>query len=337
MVFLDFEQPLEKLYEQLEKIQQVGEESEVDVTTMVRDLESKIKQTRKEIYGNLTGWQKVQLSRHPERPYTLYYIEQMCKKFVELHGDRKFADDKAIVGGLGSLDGQTVMLIGQQKGTNVKMRQYRNFGMANPEGYRKALRLMKMAERFGYPVVCLIDTPGAYPGIEAEERGQAEAIARNLIEMAQLRVPIVCAVIGEGASGGAIGIGLGDRIFMLENTWYSVISPESCSSILWRSWDHKEKAAEQLQLTADHMYEFGIIDGIIKEPTGGAHAAPEEMARLLKRQLKKTIAELQEIPTDELIAQRIEKYASIGQFASTEVPLPVAEPAKSPTEEAAAE
>ena len=317
MVFLDFEQPLEKLYEQLEKIKQVGEESEVDVSSMIRDLETKIKQTRKEIYGNLTGWQKVQLSRHPERPYTLYYIEQMCKKFVELHGDRNFADDKAIVGGLGTLDGQTVMLIGQQKGVNTKMRQYRNFGMANPEGYRKALRLMKMAERFGYPVVCLIDTPGAFPGIEAEERGQAEAIARNLIEMAQLRVPIVCTVIGEGASGGAIGIGLGDRIFMLENTWYSVISPESCSSILWRSWDHKEKAAEQLQLTAEHMHEFGIIDGIIKEPAGGAHYAPEEMARLLKRQLKKTIAELQEIPTDELIEQRIAKYSAIGQFEST--------------------
>ena len=320
MVFLDFEEPLERLYEQLEKIQQVGEASEVDVSTMVRDLELKIKQTRKEIYSHLSGWQRVQLSRHPERPYTLYYIEQMCKKFVELHGARKFADDKAIVGGLGSLDGQTVMLIGQQKGTNVKMRQYRNFGMANPEGYRKALRLMKMAERFGHPVVCLIDTPGAYPGIEAEERGQAEAIARNLIEMAQLRVPIVCAVIGEGASGGAIGIGLGDRIFMLENTWYSVISPESCSSILWRSWDHKEKAAEQLQLTAEHMHEFGIVDGIIKEPAGGAHSAPEEMARLLKRRLKKTIAELQELPVDELIAQRIAKYSAIGQFAAAEVP-----------------
>jgi acetyl-CoA carboxylase carboxyl transferase subunit alpha len=314
MVFLDFEQPLEKLYEQLEKIQQVGEEGIVDVSEMVKELENKIKNLRKEIYSNLTGWQKVQLSRHPERPYTLYYIEQMCRKFVEMHGDRCFKDDKAIIGGLGSLDGQTVVILGHQKGINTKMRQYRNFGMANPEGYRKALRLMKMAERFNFPIVTLIDTPGAFPGVEAEERGQAEAIARNLFEMAQLKVPVVCVVIGEGASGGAIGIGLGDRVYMLENTWYSVISPESCSSILWHSWDFKEQAAEALKLTADHMYEFGLIDGIIKEPLGGAHAAQEEMAKILKRQIKKAIAELLEMTPEERIEARINKYAAMGVY-----------------------
>lgn len=314
MVFLEFEKPLEKLYEQLDKIKQVGEEGEIDVDPMIKELETKIRNTRKEIYSNLTGWEKVQLSRHPERPYTLYYISQMCKKFIELHGDRYFKDDKAIVGGLANLDGQTVMVIGHQKGVNTKMRQYRNFGMANPEGYRKALRLMKMAERFGFPVVTLIDTPGASPGLEAEEHGQAEAIARNLFEMAQLRVPIVCVVIGEGASGGAIGIGLGDRVYMLEYTWYSVISPESCSSILWRSWDFKEQAAEALKLTADHMFEFGLIDGIIREPVGGAHSAPEEMAKLLKRQIKKAISEVQDMTPDERIEARINKYASMGVF-----------------------
>ena len=314
MQFLDFEGPLETLYDQLEKIKQVGEKGEVDLSTTIKELENKIKNKRKEIYSNLTGWQKVQLSRHPERPYTLYYIHQMCKKFVELHGDRYFGDDKAIVGGLGSLDGQTVMILGHQKGVNTKMRQYRNFGMANPEGYRKALRLMKMAEKFNYPVVCLIDTPGAFPGIEAEERGQAEAIARNLLEMAQLRVPIVCVVIGEGASGGAIGIGLGDKVSMLENTWYSVISPESCSSILWRSWDYKEQAAEALKLTAEDMHGFGIVDDIIKEPLGGAHGNPEEMAKILKRYLKKAIAELKEMNAEERIEKRIQKYSKIGQY-----------------------
>ncbi|MEM9835816.1 MAG: acetyl-CoA carboxylase carboxyltransferase subunit alpha [Bacteroidota bacterium] len=313
MVFLDFEKPLETLYEQLEKVKAVADEGIVDMSETIQQLENRIKVTRKEIYSNLSGWQRVQLSRHPERPYTLYYIEQMCRKFVELHGDRKFGDDKAIVGGIGNMDGQTVVIIGHQKGVNTKMRQYRNFGMANPEGYRKALRLMKMAERFGFPVVCLIDTPGAYPGIEAEERGQAEAIARNLFEMAQLRVPIVCAVIGEGASGGAIGIGVGDHVAMLENTWYSVISPESCSSILWRSWDYKEQAADALKLTAEDMHSFGIIDEIIKEPPGGAHMAPVEMAKVLKRQLKKAIASLQSMDVDTMIEKRIEKYASIGQ------------------------
>lgn len=314
MVFLDFEKPLETLYEQLKKIEQVGSEGDIDVTEMLKELEGRIKNKRKEIYSNLTGWQKVQLSRHPERPYTLFYIKEMCKKFIELHGDRYFQDDKAIVGGIGNIDGQTVVIIGHQKGINTKMRQYRNFGMANPEGYRKALRLMKLAERFNFPIITLIDTPGAFPGLEAEERGQAEAIARNLFEMAQLRVPIVCAVIGEGASGGAIGIGLGDRVFMLENTWYSVISPESCSSILWRSWDNKEQAAEALKLTADHMLSFGLIDDIIKEPLGGAHTAPEEMAKTLKKHLKKAIAELQEMDPDQRIMARIDKYANMGVY-----------------------
>ena len=314
MVFLEFEKPIEKLYEQLDKIKQVGESGDVDVSETIKELETKIKNTKKDIYNNLTGWQKVQLSRHPERPYTLFYINAMCRKFVELHGDRYFKDDKAIVGGLGNLDGQTVMFIGHQKGDTTKERQYRNFGMANPEGYRKALRLMKMAERFRIPIVCLIDTPGAYPGIEAEERGQAEAIARNLYEMAQLKTSIVCVVIGEGASGGAIGIGLGDRVFMLENTWYSVISPESCSSILWRSWDHKEKAAESLKLTPDHMLGFGLIDGILNEPAGGAHNNPEEMAKILKKHLKKEIAALKELDTEERITLRIEKFSQMGEF-----------------------
>ncbi len=314
MVFLDFEKPLETLYEQLEKLRQVGEEGELDVTEQIKELESRIRAKRKEIYANLNGWQKVQLSRHPERPYTLFYISQMCKKFVELHGDRCVKDDKAIVGGLASLDGQTVVILGHQKGVNTKMRQYRNFGMANPEGYRKALRLMKLAERFNFPIITLIDTPGAYPGVEAEERGQAEAIARNLFEMAQLRVPVISIVIGEGASGGAIGIGLGDRVYMLEYTWYSVISPESCSSILWHSWDYKEQAAEALKLTSDHMLEFGLIDGVIKEPAGGAHTAPEEMAKLLKRQIKKALAELSEMSPEARIHARINKFDQMGVF-----------------------
>lgn len=314
MVFLEFEKPLEKLYEQLEKIKQVGEEGDIDVSQNIKELENKIKSETKEIYSNLTGWQKVQLSRHPERPYTLYYIEQICKKFVELHGDRYFKDDKAIVGGIGKINGQSVVIMGHQKGVNTKLRQYRNFGMANPEGYRKALRLMKLAERFNYPVICLIDTPGAFPGLEAEERGQAEAIARNLFEMAQLKVPILCYVIGEGASGGAIGIGLGDRVFMLENTWYSVISPESCSSILWRNWDHKEEAAEALKLTADDMLGFGLIDDIIKEPIGGAHTDPEKMAKTLRTHIKKEIAVLMESTPDQRIDNRLVKYGSMGKY-----------------------
>jgi acetyl-CoA carboxylase carboxyl transferase subunit alpha len=285
---------------------------------MIKELESKIKSKRKEIYSSLTAWQKVQLSRHPERPYTLYYLESMCKKFIELHGDRCGGDDHAIVGGLGNLDGQSVMFIGHQKGVNTKMRQYRNFGMANPEGYRKALRLMKMAERFGIPVVTLIDTPGAFPGLEAEERGQAEAIARNLFEMAQLRVPILCYVIGEGASGGALGIGLGDKVFMMEYTWYSVISPESCSSILWHSWDYKEKAAEALRPDADNMLEFGLIDGILKEPFGGAHNAPEEMAKTLKKHIKAELEKVIALDADERIMQRIDKYSAMGNYIQSE-------------------
>jgi acetyl-CoA carboxylase carboxyl transferase subunit alpha len=314
MVFLEFEKPLESLYEQLDKINQVGEQGDIDVSDKIKELEARIRSKRKEIYTNLSGWQKVQLSRHPERPYTLYYIEQITKKFTELHGDRNFGDDKAIVGGIGQINGYSAVIIGHQKGVNTKMRQYRNFGMANPEGYRKALRLMKMAEKFNLPIICLIDTPGAFPGLEAEERGQAEAIARNLYEMSQLRVPILCYVIGEGASGGAIGIGLGDRVFMLENTWYSVISPESCSSILWRSWDYKEQAAEALKLTADHMFEFGLVDGIVKEPLGGAHTDPVGMAKGLKKHLKAELAQLMEMDADVRIDARIEKYSQMGQF-----------------------
>ena len=318
MVFLEFEQPLENLYEQLEKIREVEESGDVDVSGQIKQLENKIKSTRKQIYSNLTGWQKVQLSRHPERPYTLFYIENVFKRFVELHGDRHYGDDKAIVGGLAKLNGSSVMVIGHQKGVNTKMRQYRNFGMANPEGYRKALRLMKMAEKFSLPIICLIDTPGAYPGIEAEERGQAEAIARNLIEMVQLKVPVLCYVIGEGASGGAIGIGVGDRVFMLENTWYSVIAPESCSSILWRSWDHKEEAAEALKLTADHMHDFGLVDGIVKEPLGGAHTDPEEMIKILRRHIKTSLGEIKDMDPEERIQERIEKYSKMGRFVVNE-------------------
>lgn len=315
MTFMDFEKPLEALFEQLEKLREVGEKGELDVSDMVRELEGKIETKRKEIFENLNGWQKVQLSRHPERPYTLYYLETMCEKFVELHGDRYAGDDHAIVGGLADLDGQTVMFIGHQKGVNTKMRQFRNFGMANPEGYRKALRLMKLAERFDIPVVTLIDTPGAFPGLEAEERGQAEAIARNLFEMAQLKVPILCYVIGEGASGGALGIGLGDRVFMMEYTWYSVISPESCSSILWHSWDFKEQAAEALKLDADNMLEFGLIDGILKEPLGGGHNAPEQLADTLKNHIKVELGKLMPQDPEERIVARIEKYSKMGQYA----------------------
>ena len=315
---MDFEKPLETLYEQLAKLNEVAQQGEVDVTDSVRELEEKISSKRKDIYANLSGWQKVQLSRHPERPYTLYYVTTMCDKFIELHGDRYAGDDHAIVSGLAKLDGQTVMIIGHQKGINTKMRQYRNFGMANPEGYRKALRLMKMAERFGFPVVTLIDTPGAFPGLEAEQRGQAEAIARNLFEMAQLRVPILCYIIGEGASGGALGIGLGDKVFMLEYTWYSVISPESCSSILWHSWDYKERAAEALKLDADNMLSFGLIDAIVKEPEGGAHQAPEQMAGILKQHILSELAKLNPMDPDDRIEQRIDKYGKMGQYGIIE-------------------
>ncbi|MBK8954859.1 MAG: acetyl-CoA carboxylase carboxyltransferase subunit alpha [Saprospiraceae bacterium] len=319
MIFMDFEKPLENLYDQLSKLQKIAEDSKIDMSEKIAELEEKIKETRKQIYSNLTGWQKVSLSRHPNRPYTLDYIKLITKKFIELHGDRCVKDDKAIVGGLAKIDQTEVVIIGHQKGNTTKLRQYRNFGMANPEGYRKALRLMKLAEKFNLPVIAFIDTPGAYPGIEAEERGQAEAIARNLFEMAKLEVPILCYIIGEGASGGALGIGVGDRVFMLENTWYSVISPESCSSILWRSWNFKEQAAEALKLTADHMESFGLIDGIVKEPLGGAHSDHEAMAKNLKKHIKSQLTELNEIPKEELIQMRIEKYSKMGRFV--EVPV----------------
>ncbi len=318
MIFLDFEKPLLDLYDQIEKWQRIGKSKSLDVSDRITDIEHQIENTRKNIYKDLNGWQRVQLSRHPERPYTLFYLSQICDKFTELHGDRNFGDDKAIVGGFGSLDGETVMFIGHQKGSNSKTRQYRNFGMPNPEGYRKALRLMKLAEKFDKPIVCFIDTPGAYPGIEAEERGQAEAIARNLFEMSQLKVPILCIVIGEGASGGALGIGLGDKILMLENTWYSVISPESCSSILWRSWEFKEIAAEQLKLTAKDMTGFGIVDGIIEEPDGGAHHDPEKMAQFIKQRIIKELKELKKLDSEERIDLRIDKYANIGEYDFSE-------------------
>ncbi|MBP8724921.1 MAG: acetyl-CoA carboxylase carboxyltransferase subunit alpha [Saprospiraceae bacterium] len=314
MIFMDFEKPLETLYDQLEKLKKIEEDSKIDMSEKIAQLEEKIKETKKTIYSNLTGWQKVSLSRHPNRPYTLDYIRMITKKFIELHGDRCVKDDKAIVGGLAKIDQQSVMLIGHQKGNTTKLRQFRNFGMANPEGYRKALRLMKTAEKFNIPVISFIDTPGAYCGLEAEERGQAEAIALNLFEMAKLEVPIICYIIGEGASGGALGIGVGDRVFMMENTWYSVISPESCSSILWRSWNFKEQAAEALKLTADHMESFGLIDGIVKEPLGGAHIDPEAMGKALKKHIKSQLAELTDVPKDELIARRIEKYCKMGKF-----------------------
>lgn len=317
MVFLDFEQPVADLYEELEKLKEIGAKSKTDISQPEQALIEKINKLKEEIYSNLNGWQKVQLSRHPDRPYTLYYIENLCDSFTELHGDRNVKDDKAIVGGFGSIDGTTVMLIGHQKGVNTKMRQYRNFGMANPEGYRKALRLMKLAEKFNKPIVTFIDTPGAFPGIEAEERGQAEAIARNIYEMTLLKVPVICLIIGEGASGGALGIGVGDRVLMLENTWYSVISPESCSSILWRSWDYKELAAENLKLTAEDNYANKLIDGIIKEPLGGAHSAPEKMVEILKEKIISTIKELQKFSPEERIQQRIDKFGSMGSYEET--------------------
>ncbi|MBO9155025.1 acetyl-CoA carboxylase carboxyltransferase subunit alpha [Chitinophaga sp. MAH-28] len=314
MQFLDFEKPIADLYEQLEKLRENGEKSGVDVSATVKEYEQKILDTQQQIYKNLSSWQKVQLSRHPDRPYTLEYIERMTTNFVEMHGDRNVKDDKAMVGGFADLDGETVMFIGQQKGVNTKMRQIRNFGMANPEGYRKALRLMKLAERFNKPIITLIDTPGAYPGLEAEERGQGEAIARNLFEMVKLRVPVICVIIGEGASGGALGIGIGDRIFMLENSWYTVISPENCSTILWRSWNFKEKAAEELKLTSGYMSQFGLVDGVIQEPVGGAHSNHEEMAAILKAKLKQTLAELKPIDPDARIEQRIEKFSNMGFY-----------------------
>jgi len=308
----DFEKPIADLQQQIEKVKQIAEKTKVDMSGTLTELDQQLAAAKEQIYSNLTGWQKVQISRHPERPYTLQYIEMMCENFIELHGDRTVKDDKAIVGGFASIGGQTVMVIGHQKGTNTKLRQYRNFGMANPEGYRKALRLMKLAEKFNKPVVTLIDTPGAFPGLEAEERGQGEAIARNLLEMSVLRVPVICVVIGEGASGGALGIGIGDKVLMLEHSWYSVISPENCSAILWRTWDYKERAAECLKLTGDDMLQNGLIDGIIPEPMGGAHQDPVAMAETLKNRILEDLKGLKTKDIDTVVNERIEKFCSMG-------------------------
>lgn len=315
MEYLEFELPIKELEEQLQKCQLIGEESDVDVTETCRQIDKKLAETKKDIYKNLTAWQRVQLSRHPNRPYTLDYIKAIFgDTFLELHGDRNFKDDKAMIGGLGKIGDQSYMFVGQQKGYNTKTRQYRNFGMANPEGYRKALRLMKTAEKFGIPVVTLIDTPGAYPGLEAEERGQGEAIARNIFEMTRLKVPIITVIIGEGASGGALGIGVGDKVLMLENTWYSVISPESCSSILWRSWEYKEQAAEALKLTAKDMKKMKLVDEIVKEPLGGAHKDREKTFLTVRDAIEKAYGEFKNLSPKELVKQRMEKYSEMGVF-----------------------
>ncbi len=315
MEYLDFEQPIKELDQQLEKCQNIGEESDVDVTQTCNNIIKRLEVLKKEIYSNLTPWQRVQVSRHPSRPYTLDYIKAITNDvFLELHGDRNFSDDKAIIGGLGKINQQSFMFIGHQKGYNTKTRQYRNFGMANPEGYRKALRLMKSAEKFHIPIVSFIDTPGAYPGLEAEERGQGEAIARNIFEMSHLKTPIIIIVIGEGASGGALGIGVGDRVYMLENTWYSVISPESCSSILWRSWENKEQAADALKLTAKDMKKQKLIDAIIKEPVGGAHSDRNLIFDIVKKLILKAFDELKDVPKQKLVDLRREKFFSMGVF-----------------------
>ena len=317
MEYLDFEKPLKQLIDQLEECKVIGNKSKIDVSETCKKLTQKIKQTKIDLYKNLTPWQRVQISRHPSRPYTLDYINALTDgTFLELHGDRNIRDDKAMIGGLGKIDDQTFMFIGQQKGFNTKTRQYRNFGMSNPEGYRKALRLMKSAEKFEIPILCLIDTPGAYPGLEAEQRGQAEAIAKNLFEMFKLKTQIICIVIGEGASGGALGIGIGDHVMMLENTWYSVISPESCSSILWRSWDYKEKAAEALKLTPNDMKKNKLIDKIINEPLGGAHNNREKTFINVKNAILNSIATLKKIKIDTLLDQRLKKFTSMGVFNS---------------------
>jgi acetyl-CoA carboxylase carboxyl transferase subunit alpha len=313
MTYLDFEKPIEELISEIEKLNAMGEKNNVDVARAVNDLEDKLLLKKKEIYSNLTAWQRVQLSRHPERPYTLSYMNTITDNtWIELFGDRNVRDCKAMIGGFGRVNGKTIMFIGQQKGINTKMRQLRNFGMANPEGYRKALRLMKLAEKFNKPIVTFIDTPGAYPGLEAEERGQGEAIARNLLEMCQLKVPVICIILGEGASGGALGIGIGDRVLMLENTWYSVISPESCSSILWRNWENKERAAEALKLTPNDMLGNKLIDGIINEPLGGAHNDIPKAHELVKQAILKHLAEIENIDPEERINQRINKFCEMG-------------------------
>lgn len=311
--FIEIEKPVKELVDQLKELRKIAEKSgKIDYSPMLNQIEQSILEKRKELTQNLTSWQRVQLSRHPDRPYTFKYIDKMCTNFVEIHGDRGVRDDKAMIGGFAQIDGETVMIIGQQKGINTKMRQLRNFGMANPEGYRKALRLMKLAEKFNKPVITLIDTPGAYPGLEAEERGQGEAIAKNIYEMIRLKVPVICVIIGEGASGGALGIGVGDKVLMLENSWYTVISPENCSAILWRSWEKKEVAADQLKLTPDHMYKFGLVDGIVPEPAGGAHWDYDEAAQFLKKELLPILAELKQIDPEQRIKQRIERYSKMG-------------------------
>jgi acetyl-CoA carboxylase carboxyl transferase subunit alpha len=315
MEYLDFELPIKELEEQYQKACAIGKESDVDVTATCRQIEKRLTETKKEIYKNLTAWQRVQLSRHPNRPYTLDYINAICgETFLELHGDRNVKDDKAMIGGLGKIGDQSYMFVGQQKGFNTKTRQYRNFGMANPEGYRKALRLMKSAEKFGIPVVTFVDTPGAYPGLEAEERGQGEAIARNILEMTRLKVPIIVVIIGEGASGGALGIAVGDKVLMLENTWYSVISPESCSSILWRSWEYKEKAADALKLTAKDMKKQKLIDEIVKEPVGGAHSNREMTFSIVKDAISEAYEDFKNLSPDELVKKRMNKYSQMGVF-----------------------
>ncbi|HTP13141.1 MAG TPA: acetyl-CoA carboxylase carboxyltransferase subunit alpha [Bacteroidota bacterium] len=311
-VVLEFERPIIELEQKIEEMRKYADN--LDIVDEIETLEKKVDQLRTSIYSNLTRWQRVQLARHPERPYTSDYLHMMLDDFVELHGDRSFGDDKAIVGGFGRLDKETVLVLGHQKGRDTKSNVYRNFGMPNPEGYRKALRLMKLAEKFQKPVITLLDTPGAYPGIEAEERGQAEAIARNLFEMSHLAVPIIVVIIGEGASGGALGIGVGDRILMFENAWYSVIAPESCSSILWRSWDYKEQAAEALKLSATDLLEQKIVDRIVPEPEGGAHRNHEEAASILKKMLLEELRGLKKIKAEKLIQQRIEKFSKMGAW-----------------------
>jgi acetyl-CoA carboxylase carboxyl transferase subunit alpha len=312
MNLLEFEKPIAELESKLADMKQLSGDSDENVTKAIQALDKKITELKKETFDNLTGWQRVQLSRHPDRPYTQDYIYEITTDFIELHGDRTVGDDKAMIGGLGSIEGQTFMIIGQQKGRNTKQRQMRNFGMANPEGYRKALRLMKIAEKFNKPIVTFIDTPGAFPGLEAEERGQGEAIARNLKEMFMLKVPVICIIIGEGASGGALGIAIGDRVLMLENSWYSVISPENCSAILWRSWDYKEQAAELLKLTSKDMHGLKLIDGIIKEPLGGAHTDLKAMAEEVKRVILENFQELSKLSPQERINQRIDKFCAMG-------------------------
>lgn len=313
--YLPFEEPISLIEEEIKKAKEIEQNSGVDTSKMVKDLEKKLKETTKEIFENLTPWQRVQLSRHPERPYTLEYIQAITDNtFIELHGDRGVKDDKAMVGGFGMVDGQTVMFVGQQKGINTKMRQYRNFGMPNPEGYRKALRLFKLAEKFNKPIVTFIDTPGAFPGLEAEERGQGEAIARNIYEMMTLKVPVICIILGEGASGGALGIGVGDKVMMLENSWYSVISPENCSTILWRSWDFKEKAAEALKLTSTDMKELKLVDEVIKEPIGGAHRNREEAIANVKKSILKALEKLSAMDADDRCQKRIDKFCKMGVF-----------------------